>query len=76
MPITYDTSRAQVNDSNGVYLISQLEKYDYILHQPLQYCSWSRDIDLREDITVLVLVFHGLVMNPPLFHLQVLILKK
>ncbi|MBI0016378.1 MULTISPECIES: major capsid family protein [Commensalibacter] len=52
MPITYDTSRVQVNDSNGVYLISQLEKYDYILHQPLQYCSWSRDIDLREDITV------------------------
>jgi hypothetical protein len=46
---TYD--RATV-DSTGVFLISELERLDQRLHEPLLAYTWARDIDLREDVTM------------------------
>ncbi|MET3481552.1 DUF2184 domain-containing protein [Methylobacterium sp. 1973] len=39
-------------DSTGNFLIGQLEKLDPKLNKPLMTFTWSRDIDLREDITI------------------------
>lgn len=39
-------------DSTGAYLIGELERLDPTLHMPLAAVSWSRDIDLREDVTL------------------------
>ena len=47
--MTFD--RATI-DSTGVFLISELERLDQTLHQPLVSITWSRDIDLREDVSI------------------------
>lgn len=47
--ITFDQ---QTLDSTGAFLVGQLERLDPILHMPLMDFSWSRDIDLREDVTI------------------------
>jgi hypothetical protein len=47
--MTYD---ARTIDSTGAFLIGELERLDQTLHEPLVSVSWSRDIDLREDITI------------------------
>src|SRR5215469_15292393 len=39
-------------DSSGAFLIGELERLDQTLHDPLASVSWSRDIDLREDVTI------------------------
>ena len=39
-------------DSTGSFLIGELERLDQTLHQPLYTVTWSRDIDLREDVTI------------------------
>lgn len=39
-------------DSTGAFLIGELERLDMTLHLPLAAVTWSRDIDLREDVTV------------------------
>lgn len=39
-------------DSAGVFLIGELERLDQTLHEPLVSYTWSRDIDLREDVSV------------------------
>ena len=39
-------------DAAGVFLIGQLERLDPTLYEPLIDFSWSRDITLREDITM------------------------
>jgi hypothetical protein len=46
---TYD--RATI-DSLGAFLIGQLERLDQKLHDPLAAVTWSRDIDLRTDVSV------------------------
>lgn len=47
--MTYDKATL---DSTGAFLVGQLERLDPILHMPLMDFSWSRDIDLREDVSV------------------------
>src|ERR1700677_4477723 len=39
-------------DSTGAFLIGELERLDQTLHDPLVAVTWSRDIDLREDVTM------------------------
>jgi hypothetical protein len=47
--MTYD---AQTIDSAGAFLIGELERLDQTLHAPLVSVTWSRDIDLREDVSI------------------------
>ena len=47
---TWDGKRTV--DSTGAFLIGELERLDQELHMPLAAVSWSRDIDLREDVTI------------------------
>lgn len=47
---THDGKRTV--DSTGAFLIGELERLDQELHMPLAAVSWSRDIDLREDVTI------------------------
>ncbi len=47
--ITYDEMTI---DSSGAFLIGELERLDQTLHEPLVSVTWSRDIDLREDVTI------------------------
>lgn len=49
MILTYDRMTI---DSTGAFLISELERLDLTLHEPLVTISWSRDIDLREDVSI------------------------
>lgn len=39
-------------DSAGAFLIGELERLDQTLNMPLVDVTWSRDIDLREDVTI------------------------
>lgn len=39
-------------DSTGAFLVSELERLDQTMNEPLVSITWSRDIDLREDITI------------------------
>jgi hypothetical protein len=39
-------------DSAGAFLVGELERLDQRLHEPLAAVTWSRDIDLREDVSV------------------------
>lgn len=47
--MTYD---ARTIDSTGAFLIGELERLDQTLHEPLVSYTWSRDIDLREDVSI------------------------
>ena len=47
---THDGARTV--DSTGAFLIGELERLDQTLHMPLAAVSWSRDIDLREDVSI------------------------
>ena len=47
--MTFD---AQTIDSSGVFLIGELERLDQNLHMPLASVTWSRDIELREDVSI------------------------
>ena len=47
--VTYDQ---RTIDGTGAFLIGELERLDQTLHMPLVSTTWSRDIDLREDVTV------------------------
>ena len=46
---TYD--RATI-DSTGAFLVGELERLDPTLNAPLVAYTWSRDIDLREDVGI------------------------
>ncbi len=39
-------------DSTGAFLIGELERLDPTMHEPLVDVQWSRDIDLREDVSI------------------------
>ncbi len=39
-------------DSSGVFLIGELERLDPTIHDPLVSVTWSRDIQLREDVSI------------------------
>ena len=47
--MTYD---AATIDSAGAFLVGELERLDQTLHQPLASVTWSRDIQLREDVSI------------------------
>lgn len=47
--MTFD---ARTIDSTGSFLIGELERLDQTLHMPLVNFTWSRDITLREDVTI------------------------
>lgn len=39
-------------DSTGAFLVGELERLDLTLNEPLVDVTWSRDIDLREDVSL------------------------
>lgn len=43
---------ARTVDSTGAFLIGELERLDPQLHMPLSDVSWTRDIDVRTDVTI------------------------
>ncbi len=47
--LTYD--RATI-DSAGAFLIGELERLDPTINEPLVAYTWSRDVDLREDVSI------------------------
>ncbi|WP_175788117.1 DUF2184 domain-containing protein [Burkholderia cenocepacia] len=47
--MTFD---AATIDSTGSFLVGELERLDQTLHMPLASVTWSRDIDLREDVSI------------------------
>jgi hypothetical protein len=47
--MTFD---ARTVDSAGAFLIGELERLDQTLNMPLVDVTWSRDIMLREDVTI------------------------
>ncbi|HET6805744.1 MAG TPA: DUF2184 domain-containing protein [Frateuria sp.] len=47
--MTFD---AATIDSTGTFLIGELERLDQRLHEPLVSVTWSRDIDLRSDVSI------------------------
>ncbi len=48
----YKTQDGRTVDSTGAFLVGELERLDLTLHEPLAAVTWSRDIDLREDVTI------------------------
>ena len=46
------THDGKVVDSTGAFLVGELERLDPMLHEPLVSVSWSRDMDLRDDVTI------------------------
>lgn len=53
--MTYDhfmTYDRQTIDSAGVFLNGELERLDPTLNMPLANVTWSRDIQLREDVSI------------------------
>lgn len=51
---THDSTpeRRRTVDSTGAFLVGELERLDQTLHMPLAAVTWSRDVDLREDVTI------------------------
>lgn len=49
MPMTFDQATV---DSSGAFLIHELERLDQTLNLPLTSQTWSRDIKLREDVSI------------------------
>jgi hypothetical protein len=47
---THDGARTV--DSSGAFLVGELERLDQTLHMPLAAVTWSRDVDLREDVSI------------------------
>ena len=39
-------------DSAGAFLVGELERLDQTMHEPLASVTWSRDIDLRSDVSI------------------------
>ena len=39
-------------DSTGAFLISELDRLDQKLHEPLWTVTWGRDVPLRSDVTI------------------------
>lgn len=48
----YRTHDGRTVDSSGAFLVGELERLDMDLHAPLAAVTWSRDIDLREDVSI------------------------
>ena len=48
----YRTHDGRTVDSTGAFLVGELERLDQTLHMPLAAVSWSRDVGLREDVSM------------------------
>lgn len=48
---SFVTHDGRTVDSTGAFLVGELERLDQTLHMPLAAVTWSRDIDLRSDVT-------------------------
>jgi len=48
----YRTHDGRTVDSTGAFLVGELERMDQTLHMPLAAVTWSRDIDLRDDVSI------------------------
>lgn len=48
----FATFDSQTVDSTGAFLVGELERLDQTMHAPLANVTWSRDIDLREDVSI------------------------
>lgn len=46
------TFDARTIDSTGAFLLGELERLDQTLHMPLANVTWTRDIDLRSDVSI------------------------
>jgi len=49
---SYRTHDGRTVDSTGAFLVGELERLDQTLHMPLAAVTWSRDIELREDVSI------------------------
>ncbi|MFP0547895.1 DUF2184 domain-containing protein [Acinetobacter baumannii] len=47
--MTFD---ARTQDSTGAFLVGELERLDQRMHEPLASATWTRDIDLRSDVSI------------------------
>lgn len=47
--LTYDQRTV---DSTSAFLVGELERLDQTMHEPLASVTWSRDIDLRSDVSI------------------------
>lgn len=47
--LTFDS---RTIDSSGAFLVGELERLDHKLNMPLSDVTWSRDIDLRSDVSI------------------------
>ena len=52
LPRGCQTRDGRTVDSTGAFLLGELERLDPKLHDPLAAVTWSRDIPLREDVTI------------------------
>jgi hypothetical protein len=48
----YRTHDGRTVDSTGAFLVGELERLDQTLNMPLASVTWSRDIELREDVSL------------------------
>lgn len=48
----YKTHDGRTVDSTGAFLVGELERLDQTLHMPLVAVTWSRDVPLREDVSI------------------------
>ena len=39
-------------DSSGAFLVGELERLDQTMHEPLASVTWTRDMDLRSDVSI------------------------
>lgn len=49
---SFQTHDGRTVDSTGAFLVGELERLDQTLHAPLAAVTWSRDVPLREDVTI------------------------
>ena len=49
---SYNMRDARVIDSAGAFLIGELERLDQTIHDPIASVTWTRDIDVRTDVTM------------------------
>lgn len=47
--MTFDAATV---DSTGAFMVGELERLDQTLHEPLVDVTWTRDIMLREDVSI------------------------
>jgi hypothetical protein len=48
----YRSHDGKTYDSTGAFLVGELERVDPELHMPLAAVTWTRDVPLREDVTL------------------------